>query len=221
MGMILSKTWKNTKEQWATYLQCFLFQCFIELIGPLSEMFGLNPGEMPYVFIQLLVGLLSIWNFCLFIHIFSNNKRVEKLEFMDLIKESILDTPTLFLYSLLYSFTVIAGLLLFVLPGFYVLLFHYFTPIIAVIDPELENPEESYFAYSRRLVRSKQGVVIGSLSIAGILNAMVPLTSLVLSDQVARFALATFLSPIESFMILFANLLILHTYQSLKEELAK
>ena len=214
---ILSNTWENLKQFSMNYLACFLFQCFIEVATPTSEMFGVIPGEMPYILLQLLVAVLTVWNFTLLIHVFSNNQNAEKPGLQELIKESIFDTPAFFLYSLLYGLTVLIGFLFFAIPGFYALLFHYFAPIAAVMDPDLEDPEESYFAYSRRLVRSHWGVVLGILIIMIILNVVVPLICLIPTDSTFRLNLDILLTMVDSFLILFANILVLQTYQYLKK----
>ena len=78
------------------------------------------------------------------------------------------------LYNLYYSFLFFAGILLFVIPGFYVLIFFSMVPFVAVLDDDCQG---SYFVESKILVKKN----IKLLSIASIINLLVEFSSLLTS----------------------------------------
>lgn len=64
--------------------------------------------------------------------------------------------PTFLLYNLYYSFLFFLGLLCFLVPGFYVLIFFAMVPFVAVLDDDTKG---SVFKKSRELVKKNISVV--------------------------------------------------------------
>ena len=88
--------------------------------------------------------------------------------------ELVYFVPTFLLYNLYYSFLFFIGLVLLVIPGFYVLIYFSLVPFVAVLD---DSNEGSVFKKSRELVKKNVGLV----AFASILTLFLELLILVLN----------------------------------------
>lgn len=82
--------------------------------------------------------------------------------------------PTFLLYNLYYSFLFFVGLLLFIIPGFYVLIFFSMVPFVAVLDDEAQG---QFFKKSRELVKKN----ISLVAWVSVINLSMDLSSLLFS----------------------------------------
>ncbi|MBC7541045.1 MAG: hypothetical protein H7281_19660 [Bacteriovorax sp.] len=82
--------------------------------------------------------------------------------------------PTFLLYNLYYSFLFFAGLLVFIVPGFYVLIFFSMVPFVAVLDDECEG---SFFKASKLLVKKNVKLVAW----ASVINLLVEFSAFLVS----------------------------------------
>lgn len=82
--------------------------------------------------------------------------------------------PTFLLYNLYYSFLFFAGLLLFIVPGIYVLIFFSMVPLVAVLDDECQG---SFFSASKLLVKKNIPLVAWASGI----NLLVEFSALLVS----------------------------------------
>lgn len=121
--------------------------------------------------------------------------------------------PTFLLYNLYYSFLFFFGLLLFVIPAFYVLFYFSMGPMVAVLD---DSASGNYFKMSKALVKKNRPLVIW----ASLINLLLELSSLITSpiedptiDTMAKFILSF---PVAFLTILMAMVMV-KIYYELKE----
>lgn len=216
MQLILSNSWNLLTSHLARFVPFFILQCFIQLISPLAETYGILPGSQPAVWVELLSAALTIWNFSYLLHLIMSIKANKPEDFMELIIRATYDCPAFFLYSLLYGLSFLFGLFFLVIPGIYFFIFNYFAPIASILDPEANEGGESYFTYSRRLVKPHWGKIVIFLFILLILNAFIPSLNFVPEFKDIRLSLDFALTPVEVVMVLFGDILAVETYYFLK-----
>lgn len=213
---VLNSTWNTLTTHFSRFIPFIIFQCLVQVISPLSEYYGVAPGSPTAVWVELFIAALTIWNFTYLLHLLMDIKKGGDEDLVELIITATYDTPAFFLYSLLYGLTIMVGFVFFIVPGIYFFIFHYFAPIASVIDPEANDGDESYFAYSRRLVKPHWGKVLAFLIILFILNAIVPALNFIPQFKDFRLTMDIILTPIEVLMVLFGDILAVETYCFLK-----
>ncbi|MDO9183754.1 MAG: hypothetical protein Q7U04_15170 [Bacteriovorax sp.] len=121
--------------------------------------------------------------------------------------------PTFLLYNLYYSFLFFAGLLLFVIPGFYILIYYAMVPFVAVLDDENEG---SFFSESKRLVKKN----ISLVAWASLINLIIEFSALLFSpiDNLVVKGIANFLFSIpDAFITLVMTVATVKVYYYLKK----
>lgn len=221
----MSKLFELLNDSWITLLRdpqrfliFFVFQCFIQLLSPVGEVMGIQPGSMPGVLLELLVAALTIWNFTYLIHVLMDMEKGTEESSIELFIQATYDTPAFFLYSLMYGLTFALGAILLIIPGLYFLIFHYFAPMISVIDPDADEGDETYFSLSRKLVKPHWGKVIGFFLILLVLNLSIPAINIFPQLKDIRLVLDMGLVPLEVFLILIGDVLAYKFYFFLKSK---
>lgn len=135
------------------YLPAFLALIFLGNVETLYPLLGANEESSGYIILTIVATLLSFVVLSQVVLVQKKKKGgTGELGFF---------VPTFLLYNLYYSFLFFAGLLLFIVPGLYVLFFFSMVPFIAVLDDEADG---KFFKKSRELVRNNLSVVVwGSL----------------------------------------------------------
>ncbi|MFT6070214.1 MAG: hypothetical protein ACJAT2_001933 [Bacteriovoracaceae bacterium] len=223
MGLCFNAVIELLRNNISKFIAFLIFQTLIQLMSVAAEMLGILPGTAPDIWVQILTGILTIWNFCYLVQVYRVIKEDKEIEFFDQVLDATYDSFTFFLYSLLYGMTIIIGGFLFVIPGIYCFIFHYFAPFAAILKPEVNEGEESYLSFSRKIVKPHWGSVLGFFVVMFILNLFVPgITNLPFLSEV-RIMLATILSPIDAILIMFSDLLGIHLFYYLceKDQLSK
>ncbi len=194
----------------------FILQCIIQFFSPYLEVLGIKAGSAAYVSVDILVALLTVWNFTFLLHILIDLRREEEKGTLEILKEATYDAPTFFLYSLLYGLTIMAGAIALIIPGIYFCVFHYFAPFASIIDPEVNEGEDSYLSYSRKLVGPKWLTVTGFFILLLILNGLVPAITMSPFVKDIRLTLEFALIPVETLFVLIGDLIAIETYFFLK-----
>lgn len=120
--------------------------------------------------------------------------------------------PTFLLYNLYYSFLFFLGLLLFIVPGLYVLVFFSMVPFIAVLDDEIDG---KFFKRSRELVKKN----IGLVAWASFFNLLVEFSALLFSpiqDPTVKGVLNFLFSIPDAFITLVLTIAMVKIYYYLK-----
>jgi len=131
------------------FLLAFVSLLFIDNFETLYKAFGGNEESLTFF---LLTFLSTLFSFIVISKVVLNQKRKNGSD--DELKYFV---PTFLLYNLYYSFLFLAGLLLLVVPGFYVLFYFSMAPLIAVLS---DNVSGNYFLESIRLVKKNVPLVI-------------------------------------------------------------
>ena len=120
--------------------------------------------------------------------------------------------PTFLLYNLYYSFLFFIGLFLFIVPGFYVLIFFSMVPFIAVLDDECEG---SFYEASKLLVKKNVGLVVW----ATLINLLIEFSALLITpieNAVVKGSLNLVYSLVDSFITLVMIISMVKIYYYLK-----
>ncbi len=115
----------------------FFFLCFSIIIDLTREQFLPSGGSAAIVF-----GLIDVLGTSVFYAIFLNS-------ILGILKFSTLNFFTYFRVNILYSIFFLLGVMVFVLPGLYILTFFFFAPVIALEGEKSSN----YFKESKELVK--------------------------------------------------------------------
>lgn len=217
MQVLIERTYFTLTKYASKFAFFFIIQCTVQLISPFAELKGVAPGSATGIWIELLVALLTIWNFAYLLHICMDIKSGKDEGLVELIINATYDAPAFLLYSLLYGLTVMAGSFLLVLPGLYFLIFHYFAPIASIINPEANDGDESYLGFSRRIVKPHWGKVVIFFFILLVLNGLVPTVSYMPQFADLRLTLRMSLVPIEVLLVLFGDILAIELYYYLRD----
>ncbi len=207
MGFSFNAVIELLRENFSKFFIFLILQTLIQLISVTAELFGIAPGTAPDIWVQILSGILTIWNFCYLVQVYRIIKENKEVDFLDQILDATYDSFTFFLHSLLYGLTIMVGLFLFVVPGFYCFIFHYFAPFAAILKPEINEGDESYLSFSRKIVKPFWGSVVGFFIVMFILNLTVTgITSLPFLGE-ARLTLSALLTPLDAVFIMVSDLL--------------
>ena len=205
------------KVNFSRFVAFFVIECLIQMFSPLAESRGVMPGTATHMWVGLLGGLLSIWNFTHFLHIVLEIRAGKDEGFVERIIQATYDAPAFLLYSLMYGLTMMLGALLLLIPGLYFCIFHYFAPLASVLDPEANEGKESYFAYSRRLVNPHWGKVIVFFISILILNGFVPSLSFIPALKEYRVTIDMGLTPLAVLLGLIGDVLAVNLYYFLRD----
>ena len=152
----------NKKE----YLYAFLSLVLLANSQSLYIFFGGNEESNFFICLNILTALL---NFAVISSLVLNQKKKQGGS-----GELLYFVPTFLLYNLYYSFLFFIGLVLLLIPGFYVLIYFSLVPFVAVLD---DSSEQSVFKRSRELVKKNVGLV----ATASLITLFLELTILVLN----------------------------------------
>ena len=215
MGHSLEVVKKLLSENFSKFTVFLVFQTLIQLLSIFAELLGILPGTGADIWVQVLVGVLTIWNFCYLVQVTNQLKHKKEVEFIDQVLDATYDSFTFFLYSLLYSFTIILGGLFFILPAFYFLIFHYFAPFAAILEPDENKGDDSYLSFSRKIVKPYWGQVAGFFIITIVLNLLISVIVAIPFLSEVRIALSVILSPVEAVLLLISDLLGIYLFKYL------
>ena len=218
MILIFGRTWEIITTNFKKVLPFLIFQTLIQLISAIGELMGMVPGTAPAALMDLLEGVLSIWNFTFLMHTYISIKEKSEDDVIDQVVNATYDTPAFFLYSLLYGLTIVVGTFLFIIPGFYFAIFHYFAPMAAVLKPEANDGAETYLSYSRKIVKPHWPLVLGFFITLVILNLAIPSISWIPAFKELRVQLQMLSSPLEALFILFGDMLGIVLFYYLTED---
>lgn len=219
MGHSIEEVKELLSKNLSSFIPFLVFQTFIQLISAGAEFAGILPGSGPDIWVQLLISLLTVWNLCYLVQITKSIKENKEAEFTEQVLDATYDSFSFFLYSLLYGLTVGLGGLLFLIPGIYCLIFHYFAPYKAILGPT--SIEESNLSYSRKIVKPYWGQVVGFLVILVILNMIVfGVLALPFLGEF-RLVLRFLFAPLDGLLLLISNLLAISFYHFLSSEYQK
>ncbi|MBK22744.1 MAG: hypothetical protein CME70_01960 [Halobacteriovorax sp.] len=213
---VIGKSLETLITQPLRFVVFFILQCIILSFSPFLELQGIKAGSALYLSVDLLVALLTVWNFTYLLHIVLDLRENKNEGNIELMIQATYDAPTFFLYSLLYGLTIMAGALALIIPGLYFCLFHYFAPFASIIDPEVNEGEDSYLSYSRKLVKPKWLMVAGFFILLLILNGIVPAITMSPFFEHIRLTLEFSLIPVETLLVLIGDLIAVETYFFLK-----
>lgn len=215
MGHSLELVKQLLTQNFSKFIVFLVLQTFIQLLSIVAEVLGILPGTGADIWVQILVGILTVWNFCYLVQVSKQVELKNEVEFIDQVLDATYDSFTFFLYSLLYGLTIIVGGLFFILPGLYCLIFHYFAPFAAILEPDVNKGDDSYLSFSRKIVKPYWGQVFGFFIITIVLNLMITgIVSLPFLSEV-RIALSVILSPVEALLLLISDLIGIHLFQYL------
>lgn len=218
MGQSFNAVTELLSTRFSKFTIFLILQTFIQLISTGAEALGVLPGTGVDIWVQILVGLLSIWNFCYLVQVYKAESSEGESDFFEQVLDATYDSFSFLLYSLLYSLTIMVGGFLFVLPGIYCLIFHYFTAYAAVLKPEANEGEDSYLSFSRKIVKPHWPMVIGYFLLTIVLTMGVTGILAVPFFSEFRMMLSVILAPVDAFLILFADLLGIHFFHYLVKE---
>lgn len=121
--------------------------------------------------------------------------------------------PTFLLYNLYYTFLFFAGLVLLLVPGFYVLFYFFLVPFIAVLD---DSESGSYFKRSRQLVSKNLPLIIWT----SVTNLLIDLSALIITtmkDSGSKVFVKLILSIPDAFLTLVLTLVSVKVFYFLKD----
>jgi hypothetical protein len=207
MGHSFNEVVELLKNNFSKFIVFLIIQTFIQLIPVLGEAAGILPGTGTDIWIQILVGLLTVWNFCYLVQVYLQVTQKKEVDFFEQVLDATYDSFSFFLYSLLYGLTIMIGGFFLVLPGLYCLIFHYFAPFAAILKSDVNKGDDSYLSFSRKIVKPHWPSVVGFFVVMLFLNMIVMgVTALPFLSEV-RIVLGALLSPLESFLIMLSDLL--------------
>jgi hypothetical protein len=215
MGHSLEVVKKLLSENFSKFIGFLVFQTFIQLLSIFAEVLGILPGTGADIWVQFLVGILTIWNFCYLVQVTNQLKHKKEVEFIDQVLDATYDSFTFLLYSLLYVLTIIVGLLFFILPAFYLLIFHYFAPFASILEPDVNKGDDSYLSFSRKIIKPYWGQVVGFFIITIVLNLLISVIVAIPFLSEVRIVLSVILSPVEAALLLVSDLLGISLFQHL------
>lgn len=189
----------------SVYMKAYIALVFLGNMDTVFPLIGVGKDTNTYIFLTILT---TIATFIVISQVILLQKKMRggsgELKFF---------VPTFLLYNLYYSFLFFMGLLLLVLPGFYVLIFYSMVPFVAVLDDESEG---SYFSTSQFLVKKDIAVVAW----ASIINLLLEFAALLISPienlSVKTFANFLFSIP-DAFFTLVMTMTLVKIYYYLKE----
>lgn len=146
-----------------TYLSSFFALVLLSNIESFFPVMGVVPESNTFI-------ALSIFSTLAIFVILSKIVLIQKIK-KGGTGELMYIVPSFLLYNLYYSFLFFGGIFLFIIPGFYSLIFFSLVPYVAVLDDECQG---SYFKESKLLVKKN----IKLVAWASIINLVVELLSL-------------------------------------------
>lgn len=191
-------------ENKKTYLAPFIALILLGNIETILPLFGGSAESNLFIFITIIATLATfiVLSQIVLIQKKSHGGSGELKYFV----------PTFLLYNLYYSFLFFAGLLLLVVPGFYVLIFFSMGPFIAVLDDECQG---SYFRESKLLVKKSFGLVAWS----SVINLLVEFSALLIApiqDPTIKAVTNFFFSIPDAFITVVMTVTIVKIYYYLK-----
>lgn len=187
------------------YLSAFLALFFLGNAETLFPLLGVGEESNAYIILTIVTTLLS---FVVLSQVVLIQKKKNGGS-----GELTLFVPTFLLYNLYYSFLFFGGILLFVIPGIYVLIFFSMVPFIAVLD---DSAEGQFFKKSHELVKNNLSVVIW----ASVINLLVECSAFIFSpihDPVMKAIANFFYSIPDAFITLVMTIAMVKVYYHLKQ----
>ena len=203
-GSFFKTSIKQILEDKKTYYKSFFALVFLGNVETLFPFLGAAPESVYYIFLSVFTTLLT------FI-ILSQVVLVQK-KLQGGVGELKYFVPTFLLYNLYYSFLFFIGLFLFIVPGFYVLIFFSMVPFIAVLDDECEG---SFYEASKLLVKKNVGLVVW----ATLINLLIEFSALLITpieNAVVKGSLNLVYSLVDSFITLVMIISMVKIYYYLK-----
>lgn len=198
---------REVLDEKKTYLYSFLALMFLDNIETIYPMFGV--GEETNTFFGLsIIGTLLAFVVLSQVVLVQKRKRGGDGELKYFV-------PTFLLYSLYYSFLFFGGLLLLVIPGFYVLFYFSMLPFVAVLD---DHSDGRFFQKSRQLVRLNLPLIV----CVSLLNLFVDVAGLLITpfkDPVAKIILKFIFSIPDAFFTLVMTVATVKVYYYLNDQL--
>lgn len=192
-----------------TYLNAFFALILLDNIETIYPLLGVGEETNTFLALSIIATLLS---FIVLSQVVLIQKRKRggdgELKYF---------VPTFLLYNLYYSFLFFAGLLLFVIPGFYVLFYFSMVPFIAVLDDDADG---DYFKKSRLLVKQNVPLIVWT----SILNLIVDVSALLITpiqDQTAKVFFKAFFSIPDALFTLVMTVVTVKVFYHLKGTVPK
>jgi hypothetical protein len=211
---ILNRSWSVFRLNFKAWLPYILFLCAISV----STIWGLShlseQQEMTKFLIILLEGMISLWvSASLFLQFWKKHAGEPLDSFSQGLWEGASLTPIFLLYSLLLGLAIMAGGILLIIPGLYIMVVYYFVPYLSIID---EEGSEGPFKESRKLVQGHflltTFVLIFSFMIAG----ATMWTDLLFSGN-QLLTIDLILAPVSSALFILSEFFVLSYMFALKE----
>lgn len=187
-----------------TYLNAFVGLVLLDNVETIYPMLGVGEETNTFIILSVFATLLT---FIVLSQVVLIQKRKRggdgELKYF---------VPTFLLYNLYYSFLFFVGLLLLIIPGFYVLFYFSMVPLVAVLDDE-ENG--SYFKKSKLLVKKNLPLIVWT----SILNLLVDIAALLMipmQDPIVKIIGKLVFSIPDAFFTLVMTLVTVKVYYYLK-----
>ncbi len=196
---------REVLEDKKTYLNAFLALILLDNLETIYPMFGVGEETNTFLGLTILATLLS---FIVLSQVVLIQKRKRggdgELKYF---------VPTFLLYNLYYSFLFFAGLLLLIIPGFYVLFYFSMTPLVAVLDDDATG---SYFKKSKLLVQKNLPLIVWT----SLLNLVVDLAALLMTpiqDPLIKIIFKLVFSIPDAFFTLIMTVVTVKVFYYLKD----
>lgn len=187
-----------------TYLNAFFALILLDNVETIYPLLGVGEETNTFLGLSIIATLLS---FIILSQVVLIQKRKRggdgELKYF---------VPTFLLYNLYYSFLFFAGLLLFVIPGFYVLFYFSMVPFIAVLDDDADG---DYFKKSRLLVKKNVPLIVWT----SILNLIVDVSALLITpiqDPTTKLFFKAFFSIPDALFTLVMTVVTVKVFYHLK-----
>lgn len=189
-----------------TYLSVFFAMVLLGNIDSLYLLVGIAEESNGFFVLSILTTVLT------FI-VLSRIVLIQKIK-RGGVGELIYFVPTFLLYNLYYSFLFFAGLLLLVIPAFYVLFYFSMVPLIAVLD---DTSEGSIFKRSKALVQKNLPLIIW-VSLVNLLIDLSSLVTLTIQEPLTKTIAKFILSIPDAFLTIVMTIVTVKVFYYLQED---